>query len=91
MIKTTSRVVVAAATASMAFAPIAVQANTRASDSAPVYSTANAQPGVARAATGEDVRGKSGGWILALLSAAAIIAGIVVLAGNDDDDISPGT
>jgi len=46
---------------------------------------------VARAATGEDVRGKSGGWILALLSAAAIIAGIVVLAGNDDDDISPGT
>ena len=90
MIKTMSRLMVTAAAASMAFAPIAAQANTRAGDNAPVYSTQTAQPGMARAADGEEMRGGSS-IILALLAAAAVIGGIIVAAGNDDDDQSPGT
>ncbi len=90
MIKTTSRLLVTVAAASMAFAPIAAQANTRAGDNTPVYSTSNAQPGTARAADGEELRGTPG-ILIALLAAAAAIAGIVVLAGNDSDDGSPGT
>lgn len=90
MFKTTSRALVAAATASLALAPIAAQANTRAGDSAPVYSTANAQPGLARDADGENLAGGPG-IIIALLAAAAIIAGIVVASDNEDDDVSPGT
>lgn len=89
MIKMTSRLMMTAAAASVAFSPIAVQANTRAGDSAPVYTSATAQPGVARAAEGEELRGSSG-VLIALLAAAAAIAGIVILAGNDDDDVSPG-
>ena len=90
MFKTTSRVMVSAAAASMAFAPIAAQANTRASDSAPVYTSEAAQPGLNRSAEGEELRGTPG-VVIALLAAAAAVGGIVVLAGNDDDDQSPGT
>ena len=89
MFKTTTRLIVGAAAASMAFAPIAAQANTRAGDSAPVYSTSTAQPGLARSAEGEELRGTPG-ILIALLAAAAAIAGIVVMADNEDDDISPG-
>lgn len=89
MFKTTTRLIVGAAAASLAFAPIAAQANTRAGDSAPVYSTSTAQPGLARSAEGEELRGTPG-ILIALLAAAAAIAGIVVMADNEDDDISPG-
>ena len=90
MSKIISRSLVAAATASLAIAPIAAQANTRASDSAPVYSTSNANPGIGRADEGESLAGGPG-IIIALLAGAAIIAGIVVAADNEDDDVSPGT
>lgn len=90
MIKTTSRLLVATAAASMAFTPIVAQANTRAGDNAPVYTSQSAQPGTARDAEGEGVRGGSS-IILALLAAAAVVGGIIVAAGNEDDDQSPGT
>ena len=48
-----SRLLVTAAAASMAFAPVAAQANTRASDNAPVYTSAASQPGLARLSGGK--------------------------------------
>lgn len=90
MIKATSRVMVAAAAASMAFAPIAVQANTRAAD-APVYNTSSAaQPGMGREADGEEVKGTPG-ILIAILGVAAAIGGIVAITDDSDDDQSPGT
>ena len=89
MMKTVSRVLVTAAAASMAFAPIAVQANTRAGDNAPVYTADFAQPGLGRATDGEDVKGATG-IILLLFAAAAAIAGIIVVA-DTDNGASPGT
>ncbi len=93
MIKTVSRLMVASAAASMVFAPIAAQANTRAGDNAPVYTTntTEAQPGRARDAEGESVGGGSS-IILILLGAAAAIAGVVAVADSSDDgNGSPGT
>ncbi len=90
MFKTASRLMATAAAASLAFAPIAAQANTRASDNAPVYTASESQPGTAREAEGENIRG-SQGIVIALLAAAATIAAIVIAAGNEDDDQSPGT
>ena len=90
MMKTMSRLMVTAAAASMVVAPIAAQANTRAGDNAPVYTSEAAQPGTAREADGEEMRG-GGSTILLLLAAAAAIAGIVIAADNEDDDQSPGT
>lgn len=91
MIKMTSRLMVATAAASMAFAPIAAQANTRAGDNAPVYSAeTTAQPGTARDAEGENLRGTTG-IVITLFAAAAAIAGIVAVADNEDDGQSPGT
>lgn len=85
-----SRALVTAAAASMAFAPIAAQANTRAGDSAPVYTAESAsQPGLARSADGEEMRG-NGSVLLLILAAAAAIAGIIIVADGDDGQ-SPGT
>lgn len=90
MKKIVSRALVTAAAASMAFAPIAAQANTRAGDNAPVYNTeAVSQPGLARDAEGEDMRGGAS-VILLILAAAAAIAGIIIIADGDDGQ-SPGT
>ena len=90
MIKTMSRLMVTAAAASMAFAPIAVQANTRASDNAPVYTNTTSQPGLERSAEGEELRGAPS-ILIALLAAAAAIGGIIAVTNNDDDGQSPGT
>lgn len=90
MINKMSRLMVTAAAASMAFAPIAAQANTRASDNAPVYTSTASEPGLARAAEGEELRGTPG-ILITLLAAAAAIAGIVAVSSGDDDGQSPGT
>ena len=91
MFKTTSKVIMTAAAAGLAFAPIAAQANTRAADAAPVYSNTAAQPGVGRAAEGENAVGATG-IIVALFAGAAIIGGIIIAADEDGDDgtQSPG-
>lgn len=90
MIKTSSRLAVIAAIAGLAFAPIAAQANTRAGDSTPVYTSSTAQPGVGRSAEGESLVGVPS-IILALLAGAATIASIVVASDSEEDDVSPGT
>jgi hypothetical protein len=91
MMKTMSRLLVTAAAASMAFAPIAAQANTRAGDSTSVYAGVQAAPGFARADDGEDMAGKPGAIILALLAAAAAITGIVFVSSQASSGQSPGT
>jgi hypothetical protein len=89
MIKTATRLMMAAAAASMAVMPIAAQANTRAGDSGAVYRVA-AAPGLARTAEGESARSGSS-IILALFAAAAIIGGIILATTSDDNCQSPGT
>ncbi|OBV11192.1 hypothetical protein [Erythrobacter dokdonensis] len=89
MMKLASRMMMAAAAATMVVTPIAAQANTRAGDSNAVYSTASA-PGLGREAKGESA--KSGtSIILLLLASAAIIGGIILASNSDDDGQSPGT
>jgi hypothetical protein len=90
MIKTVSRVMFAAAAASMAFAPIAAQAGTRAGDSGAVYSASSSVPGMGREDNGESL--KSGlSIVLALIASGLIITGIVFASQSDDDGQSPGT
>lgn len=86
--KAVSRLAMTAAAASMAFAPIAAQANTRAGDSGAVYSASSvSQPGSGREASGESLVGVPG--ILAAIAAALIAAGIIIII-DDDDNQSPG-
>lgn len=90
MMKFATRIAMTAAAASMAFMPIAAQANSRAGDNGAVYSVSSAQPGLNRAAEGESI--KSGlGIVLALLAAGVIIAGIVFATDSNDKGQSPGT
>ncbi len=93
MMKAMTRVMVSAAAASMAFAPIAVQANTRASSSTPVYTPSAAQPGMGRDAEGEELGGRNGGAtvLIAILGVAAVVGGIIAITDDEDDDQSPGT
>ncbi|KEO88638.1 hypothetical protein EH31_16920 [Erythrobacter longus] len=89
MFKSTSKFITTAAAAGLAFAPIAVQANTRAADSAPVYTSASAaQPGLGRSAEGEDVVGVPG-VIIGIFAAAAVIGAITIAASEDDEDTDP--
>lgn len=90
MMKLVTRLSLTAAAASLAVLPIAAQANTRAGDNAAVYSTSASQPGVGRAAEGEQAKGGFG-IILGILAAAAIGAGIFFAQDSDDDGQSPGT
>ncbi|MBA3862342.1 MAG: hypothetical protein C0517_00165 [Erythrobacter sp.] len=90
MIKFAARAMMATAAATMAIAPVAVQANTRAGDSASVYRVSASKPGVGRATQGES--NSDGETILiALLAAAAIIGGIIIAASSGDNNQSPGT
>ena len=88
MMKFASRLAMTAAAASMAFAPIAAQANTRAGDSSTIYSaSAASQPGIGRSAEGESLEGTPG--ILVILFGAAAIVGIILIIDNEDNQ-SPG-
>lgn len=88
--KTLNRMILTAAAASLAFLPVAAQANTRASDSGAMYSTS--APGIGRESDGESLAGGIG--LLGLISLAAIIAGLLVASdviGDDENDASAGT
>lgn len=82
--KIITRLALSAAAASMAIAPIAAQANTRAGSSGTFYSSSVSQPGTGRSVDGEEIAGIPA--ILAIVFAAATIAGIVIIAEDDDDD-----
>jgi len=86
MIKATIRLVATVAAASLAFAPIAASANTRAGDSDTSYTAAASQPGQGRDATGEKLIAPG---ILGAILAAAAAAGIIIII-DDDDNQSPG-
>jgi hypothetical protein len=88
MIKTISRMMLVAAATTLAVAPIAAQAGTRASDSNSVYSVSS--PGMGRAADGEKAAAGST-IILAILAAVAVGAGIFFAIDSDDEGQSPGT
>lgn len=90
MINTASRIMMAAAAAGLAVAPVAAQANTRAGDSGSVYSVSASGPGLGRAAEGEFLNDGIA-IIVALLAAAGIISGIVIAVDSGDDGQSPGT
>ena len=90
MMKIASRIMVAVAATGMMVAPIAAQAGTRASSSDSVYSVSASQPGLARAAGGESIKGGIS-IVLALLAAAAVIGGIIAATSSDDNGQSPGT
>lgn len=95
MFKATSKVIMTAAAAGLALAPITAQANTRAADSAPLYTTSSAaQPGLGRSAEGEGVKGVPG-IVIGIFAAAAVVGAVVIASSEDDDDTdetqSPGT
>ena len=89
--KTVSRIIFAVAASSLAIAPIAAQAGTRASDSGSVYSLSSLGAGGASNSVSDDDDDDAGFVILGLLSAAAIITGIVFATQSDDRGQSPGT
>lgn len=79
------RFVMTIAAASLAFAPVAVSAKTRAGDSAVSYAPVSA-PGEGREARGEKL--VAPGILLAILTAAAA-AGVIIII-DDGDNQSPG-
>lgn len=86
--KIASHLMLAAGAASLAIAPIAAQAATRAGDSGSMFSVSG--PGAGRTAAGER-DGEEGTIILAVGAAAAVIAAIVIAAEDTDQGQSPGT
>ncbi len=93
MPKTAQKLLTALAAGSLVFTPVVAQANTRAGDSASLYTSAQVQPGLGRSAEGEGVVGESGD-IIALILVALWTAGIIVIVadvGDDDNENqSPG-
>ncbi|MDG6079619.1 hypothetical protein E3U23_10475 [Erythrobacter litoralis] len=87
----TGRILAGAAAAAMAFAPIAAQAGTRASDAGTVSVQPVKMSSLTRSAKPAEKKSEAGGSavIIAVLAAAAVVAGIVV-AADDDDNRSPG-
>lgn len=82
-----SRMVMTAAAAGLALAPIAATANTRAADTGAVYTTSVSAPGQGRDAKGEEL--VAPGILLALFAAAAA-AGVIIIIDDGDDNQSPG-
>lgn len=80
-----TKAILSAAMASLAIAPIAASAKTRAGDSTAIYATSS-NPGLGRAAKGEKV--VDDGVIIGILLVGVLIGGIVLL---DDGNVSPGT
>jgi hypothetical protein len=85
--KAISNLLVSVAAAGLAFAPIAAQANTRAGDSSPIYSSAMVSSSMAQDNDGEGMG--AGTLIIGVLAVAAII-GAIVIALDSDEPASPG-
>jgi len=88
IMKTVSRMMIAAAATALTIVPIAAQAGTRAGDSGSVYSVS--APGMGRAAKGEAAA--DGGTIILAIGAALLVgAGVFFAADSEDEGQSPGT
>ena len=83
--KIVSRIMLAAAASSLAIAPVAAQAGTRASEG-----TSLSAPGLGRSAKGESIKGGASTIVLALLASGLAIAGIVSASKSKDKGQSPG-
>lgn len=83
-----TRMMLAAAAAGMAFAPVAASAKTRAADSSATYSAPASQPGTGRSKDGSKAKAES--VVLGILAAGAVIGGIIA-ATQDGGTASPGT
>jgi hypothetical protein len=81
----TTKIILSAAMATLAIAPIAATAKTRAGDSQAIYTTSSG-PGLGRAAKGQKLAGED--VAIGILIAGVLIGGIVLL---DDENVSPGT
>ncbi|MDJ0979385.1 MAG: hypothetical protein QNI87_12735 [Erythrobacter sp.] len=82
-----TRLLMAASAVSLAIAPVAATANTRASDTSPTYTSSASKPGKGRDAKGEKL--VAPGVLVAILGAAAA-AGIFIIIDDGDDDQSVG-
>jgi len=88
MTKFASRMMMSAAAASVAFAPIAAQAGTRASDNGDVFAAG------AQGVFGDDDDEGGidfGGIVLGVAALGLIIGGIFFATDTDDEGQSPGT
>lgn len=87
----TSRLLMGFGAATMAIAPVAAQAGTRAADAGVVAVQPVKMSTVSRSAQTAEKKNELGGpgLIIAILAVAAIVAGIIIAA--DDNDASPGT
>ena len=88
IMKTLSRIMLAAAASSLAIAPVAAQAGTRASEGASLSSVS--APGQGRNAKGESVKGGVSTIVLGLLASGLIVAGIISASKSKDKGQSPG-
>ncbi|MEM8725666.1 MAG: hypothetical protein AAGE86_09115 [Pseudomonadota bacterium] len=93
MSKITQKLTVALAATGLILAPVAAQANTRAGDSASIYTSAQVGPGAGRAAEGDGLGGEPGD-IIGILLAGLWLTGIIVIVadfdGDNNDNQSPG-
>jgi len=88
--KTLARMMLAAAATSLAIAPVAAQAGTRASQSSPIYSVS--APGKGREAKGESLA-PFAFFFVTFISIAGTVATVAVVAAGSTSDTgrSPGT
>jgi hypothetical protein len=86
--KATSKLLVAVAAAGLAFAPIAAQANTRASDNGPVYSSAMISSSMTQ--DGNSAGMGVGALMFGVLGIAGIIGAIMIML-DSNEHASQGT
>lgn len=86
--KTISRMMLAVAASSLAIAPVAAQAGTRASEGSSLGSVS--APGQGRNAKGESVKAGASAIVLGLLGGGLIIFGIISASRSKDKGQSPG-
>lgn len=84
-----SRILAGVAAATMAIAPIAAQAGTRAADTGAVSVQPVKMSTLTRSAKPADRKSEAGGSavIIAVLAAAAVVAGIIAATDDNDNDL----
>jgi len=89
----TSRILAGVAAATMAIAPVAAQAGTRAADAGTVSVEPVKMSTLTRSTKPAEKKSEAGGSavIIAVLAAAAVVAGIIAATDDDDNELlTPG-
>ncbi|MCK0127177.1 hypothetical protein [Erythrobacter sp. F6033] len=89
MIKTASRLALIVATASLAVAPVAAQANTRAGDNGTVYGAEASTAGAIFGAVYDDEEKIAGAWVEIIGGILAASLVLVLLSGGSGTDRAP--